>query len=295
MGARQPLVVLVADDDGPIAAIVAEVVALAGYLPLVARDGAQALHLARERWPALVITDLMMPTLDGAALIAALRADAAAAGRVAPLAILMTASGAGPASTARADAVLAKPFDLAALEALLPRILEGGVSMSAATPGTRELARRLLHREVDTREPLALAGALERLFDRLRQRLVGLVGRAGFAALCTRALHLAQLAYPGLTAISYAAEATPCLRGTRDYAAAHAPDTVEIAMTDILARFIELLDTFIGEALTMRLLGELGGGDVPDRLPVTARLEERPLDEWPRQVEGGHVSGVGQG
>ncbi len=48
-----PLVVLIAEDDGPIAAIVAEVVDLLGYTPLVARDGAQALRLSREQLPAL--------------------------------------------------------------------------------------------------------------------------------------------------------------------------------------------------------------------------------------------------
>lgn len=118
-----PPVVLIAEDDGPIAAIVAEVVGMLGYTPLVARDGAQALRLAREQLPALVITDLMMPVLNGAGLIAALRADAATDGHTAPPAILMTASGPGPASTARADAVLLKPFVLERLEALLERFL----------------------------------------------------------------------------------------------------------------------------------------------------------------------------
>jgi two-component system response regulator PrrA len=121
-----PLVVLIAEDDGPIAAIVAEVVDLLGYTPLVARDGAQALRLSRAQLPALVITDLMMPVLNGAGLIAALHADATTAGRAAPPAILMTASGPGPASTAGADAVLLKPFfleRLERLEALLERFL----------------------------------------------------------------------------------------------------------------------------------------------------------------------------
>ena len=118
-----PLVVLIAEDDGPIAAIVAEVVGMLGYTPLVARDGAQALCLAREQLPALVLTDLMMPVLNGTGLIAALRADAQTADRAAPPAILMTASGPGPASVAGADAVLLKPFALERLEALLERFL----------------------------------------------------------------------------------------------------------------------------------------------------------------------------
>jgi CheY-like chemotaxis protein len=118
------LLVLIVDDEATIAEIVADVVDFAGYTAAVAGDGARALALARERPPALVITDLMMPKLGGAALIAALRADAAANGHAAPPMILMTASGRGPAAAAGADAILIKPFDLTALEELLHRFLD---------------------------------------------------------------------------------------------------------------------------------------------------------------------------
>jgi CheY-like chemotaxis protein len=77
---RLAAVALIVDDDKPIAEFVAAVAAEAGYLPVVATRGQQALALARERWPALLITDLMLPFMDGGALIAALR-DAAAAER----------------------------------------------------------------------------------------------------------------------------------------------------------------------------------------------------------------------
>lgn len=115
--------VLIAEDEPPIAAVVAEVVADMGCVPLMAPDGRRALALAREQRPALLVTDLMMPHLSGAGLIAALRTDAAAAGVQAVPAILMTASGAQAAATADADAVLLKPFALDDLEALLRRIL----------------------------------------------------------------------------------------------------------------------------------------------------------------------------
>jgi len=114
------VIVLVADDEAQIAAVVAEVIADMGHRVHVAANGRHALELARARWPALVVTDLMMPVLDGAGLIAALRAEAAG-GWPAPAVILMTAAGPG----AGADAVLAKPFDLAALEGLVARLLRG--------------------------------------------------------------------------------------------------------------------------------------------------------------------------
>jgi len=119
-----PIVVLIAEDERSIAALVAEIVAEAGYLPLVATHGRQALDLAREQWPALVITDLMMPHLDGAGLIAALRTEAAARGSAAPPIVLMTAASLRFARAAEADVILRKPFNIVELEALLRLFLE---------------------------------------------------------------------------------------------------------------------------------------------------------------------------
>jgi DNA-binding response OmpR family regulator len=118
-----PSVVLIVDDDKPIADFVAAVVAEAGYAPVVTTRGSQALELARTQWPALLIADLMLPFMSGGALIAALHAAAAADGRAAPPAVLMTAASLRYAGAAGAEAILRKPFDLADLEALLQRFL----------------------------------------------------------------------------------------------------------------------------------------------------------------------------
>lgn len=118
-----PGVVLIVDDDKPIADFVATVVAEAGYTPLVATRGAQALELARAQWPALLITDLMLPFMNGDTLIAALRAAAESTGQAAPPVVLMTAASLRYAQAAGAEEILCKPFDLADLEALLGRFL----------------------------------------------------------------------------------------------------------------------------------------------------------------------------
>lgn len=117
--------VLDADDDAPIAEVVAEMIALMGHRVRVAGNGRHALELARAIRPALVVTDLMMLGLDGAGLIVALRAEAAAVGQPPPPVILMTAAAAVPAAGAGADAVLRKPFDLLVLEDLVTRLLGG--------------------------------------------------------------------------------------------------------------------------------------------------------------------------
>jgi CheY-like chemotaxis protein len=114
--------VLIAEDEPPIAAVLAAVVAEAGHTPLVAGDGRRALELARERRPALLITDLMMPALGGAELIAALRREY---GDGLPVVLVTTAPHAW-ARAAGADVVLPKPFELTHLEALLRRYLDAG-------------------------------------------------------------------------------------------------------------------------------------------------------------------------
>jgi CheY-like chemotaxis protein len=119
-----PGLVLIAEDEEPIAEVVATVVEDAGYRPLLAAHGQEALELARAQQPALLITDLMMPHLSGAELIAALRSDAAASGRAPLPVILMTAAGPAQARAAGADAVLRKPFELLELDALIRRFLE---------------------------------------------------------------------------------------------------------------------------------------------------------------------------
>jgi len=128
--------------------------------------------------------------------------------------------------------------------------------MSQPTLAPGDLARRWLLAEAGGRDPAALAGALDRFCGRLHRRLSPLVGRAGVAALCTRALHLAQAEFPTLTAISFEDGVEPTLRGMTNFAATHALTEVEAALSAILAHFIGLL-AFIGEDLTMRLLGEL--------------------------------------
>ena len=120
--AAGPLV-LIAEDEEPLAELVRFVVGEAGYSPLVALNGREALALARDRRLALLIADLMMPHLDGSELIAALRADAAGGGAPVPPTILMTAADMARAREAGADAVLRKPFHLADLAALLRRFL----------------------------------------------------------------------------------------------------------------------------------------------------------------------------
>ncbi len=120
---QEAFLVLIAEDEEPIAEAIAFLVQDNGYTPLIANNGREALELARTHHPALVITDLMMPYLDGDELIKTLQADAIADNHTAPHTILLSAAGLRRMRNAGADAILPKPFELDDLERLLRQFM----------------------------------------------------------------------------------------------------------------------------------------------------------------------------
>jgi DNA-binding response OmpR family regulator len=67
--------VLVIEDDREINELVGAYVQITGLAYRAALDGASGLRMARERRPALVILDLMLPDMDGFDVCSKLRAD----------------------------------------------------------------------------------------------------------------------------------------------------------------------------------------------------------------------------
>ena len=103
--------VLCADDDRDILALVGLRLERAGFRVVQASDGQQALDLARELRPDVVVLDVMMPRLTGTEVLSALRADPDTAG----LRVVLLSARAQEADVSRgldagADAYLAKPF-----------------------------------------------------------------------------------------------------------------------------------------------------------------------------------------
>jgi CheY-like chemotaxis protein len=113
--------VLIVDDDAAIVEMLAEVIADCGHTAMPAYEGITALALARSQQPALILTDVMMPGMDGYELLHAVRADPALS--EVPI-FLMSASFAKrrPMPDVDADGYLAKPFDLVEVEDLLERL-----------------------------------------------------------------------------------------------------------------------------------------------------------------------------
>ena len=115
--------ILVVDDDPGLREIIRETLEDEGFLVDVARDGLQALELAAQRRPELVILDWGLPVFDGDVVAARLRGIHGEDLRV----LIVTADGraAEKARRARAFAYLHKPFDVNALADVVRRGLDG--------------------------------------------------------------------------------------------------------------------------------------------------------------------------
>jgi CheY-like chemotaxis protein len=101
--------ILVADDETPIVDLLRDLLEEGGHTVLGARDGREALALARRERPDLVISDVMMPHIDGVQLARLLQGDPLTHGVVV---ILMSAAPSPDLAAVGAVAFLAKPFDL---------------------------------------------------------------------------------------------------------------------------------------------------------------------------------------
>jgi DNA-binding response OmpR family regulator len=117
--------IVVIDDDPFYRGMIRKILESAAHEVSEAADGGAGLALARERRPALVITDILMPGKDGIETIFELKATL-------PAIRIIAISGAGlskgfdflwTAQRAGADRVLAKPFRTAELCAVVDDVL----------------------------------------------------------------------------------------------------------------------------------------------------------------------------
>ena len=116
--------VLIADDEPNIVVSLEYLMKREGHEVLVARDGDEALALARSARPALVLLDVMMPGKSGFEVCQALRADAATA---AIKVLMLTAKGrdtdVAQGLGVGADAYMTKPFSTKELAAKVKDVM----------------------------------------------------------------------------------------------------------------------------------------------------------------------------
>ncbi|HEX7968068.1 MAG TPA: ATP-binding protein [Stellaceae bacterium] len=158
--------VLLADDNADMRDYVRRLLAPRYEIEVVA-DGQAALEAARRRRPDLILTDVMMPRLDGFGLLRLLRADAEL--RHVPVVLLSARAGEEAkveGLEAGADDYLIKPFSARELLARVSTNLELARARRQAADVLREETRRL---ETLNRTGAALAAELD--LDRLVQRV----------------------------------------------------------------------------------------------------------------------------
>ncbi|WP_181703147.1 response regulator [Chthonobacter albigriseus] len=113
--------VMVVDDDPHTRHIIGSHLVREGYSPLYAGSGQEALDLARQQKPDAITLDIMMPHVDGWAVLMALKADPELADI--PVVIISITDERSLAFTLGAAAMLTKPFDRLELIEVLDREL----------------------------------------------------------------------------------------------------------------------------------------------------------------------------
>ena len=132
----ETLVLIVEDEPDNREIMRAVVEDLLGYKALLAADGEEALRLASEHRPHLILMDLMMPVLDGFETIRKLKTGHGTASiPIVAVTALSRRVDRQRAVENGADDYLSKPFDLDLLAEIVERHATRG---STSTPGERE-------------------------------------------------------------------------------------------------------------------------------------------------------------
>lgn len=127
--------ILVVEDEIVVAMSVEMVLEAEGYAVVLATDGREGLALAEREKPDLIITDLMMPRMDGAAMLERLRASGVTTPAVLTTWIPAEKIACNPRP--HHDVFLGKPFSDSDLIAIVRRFLGAPSSPDRNRDGCR--------------------------------------------------------------------------------------------------------------------------------------------------------------
>lgn len=142
-------IVLVIDDDPDVREMMVRSLNKDGFRVATAPDGRRGLELAKELQPAVITLDVMMPALDGWAVLTSLKADPATANI--PVVMMTIVDDKNLGFALGATDYLTKPIDWQRLTGILKRESSAHDLRTALVveddPDTREMLRRTLERE----------------------------------------------------------------------------------------------------------------------------------------------------
>jgi adenylate cyclase len=140
------ITVLVVDDDPATHDLLTTNLSREGYRVVHARNGDEALELARLIRPDAITLDVMMPKMDGWAVLTALKGDAELC--EIPVIMVTILGDRGIGLSLGAAEFMTKPVDRGRLSALLHNLLrrDGPALLVEDDPSTREMTRRTLEK-----------------------------------------------------------------------------------------------------------------------------------------------------
>ncbi len=201
---RQPLRILVAEDNVTNQTIIRKLLESAGHTVLLASDGEQALDLYEEGDAELAILDFNMPERNGLEVVAAIRAMEPTDTRL-PVIILsasVTAEARDRARQAGADEFVGKPFEAAALLQVIDRLARragrGGLQARSRpiTVGQTSTVALIDHVRVQEVERISRDAAfLMQLLRGFRSDVEGLLMRLDTAIAAEQRTALADIAH----------------------------------------------------------------------------------------------------
>ena len=286
-----PPLILLVDDNPTNLDILQARLAAHNYGILRATDGEEALAIAREKQPALILLDIMMPKMDGIEVCRRLKADPS----LPFMPIIMVTSKADSKDVvagleAGADEYLTKPVDHAALVARVKSMLRIKTLHDRVSEQTAQLAewnRTLEQRVEDQVVELQRVGRLKRFFS--PQLADALISSGGEKLLEShrRDIVVVFCDLRGFTAFSEVVEPEEVMGILREY---HA------AVGSLLFRFEGTLEHFAGDGLMIFFNDPLPCPDPAARavrMAVATRQQMNELSgKWQKR---GHQLGFGMG
>ena len=248
---RTPPLILVADDNPANLDIFRARLSAHGYEIISASDGEEALALARNQQPDLIVLDIMMPKLDGIEVCRLVKQD----DKLPFMPIILVTAKSDPKDVVAglesgAEEYLTKPIDQTALVARIKSMLrikalhdqtqEQSARLESQAGQLAEWNRSLEGRVAEQREELERVGQLKRFFSPQLAELIVSDQREDLMASHRREITVVFCDLRGFTAFSEVAEPEEVMGVLREY---------HDAMGPLIFQFEATLEHFAGDGM----------------------------------------------